>query len=506
MSRTRKQLSAIGRLVVAAGLLALGGAACSSSGSNASPAVATTSTPTTERPPGPAATVSNLSGGKGTILVSTGDTPDLQKSGYVQEEYAVAGTAHAYATKGAYPEDGKIALTPTTSAPYKTRIVVRRPKDPASFSGTVVVEWLNVSGGLDAAPDWTYAADELVRNGDAWVGVSAQRIGVEGGPVAVMTPVSEAGGAGKGIKTQDPARYSSLHHPGDAYSYDIYTQVARALRGPGAIDPLDGEKAAHVLAMGESQSAFALTTYYDGVQPLTNEFDGFLVHSRGDSALPLGEPGKGTDISSSVGGDPVKFRTDGDAPVLAVETETDVLGLLDYVKARQPDTNRIRVWEVAGTADVDTGQLGSVAKLFGCSEPINSGPDEFVVRAALVSLRNWVATGAAPPHAARLESAPDGKTYALDANGNAKGGVRTPPLDVPVDVLSGLPAPGGSVACLLAGTTEPIPPARLAALYSSRADYLAKFAKSTDAAIKAGFVLQADRKAMLATSQPDRIG
>ncbi len=155
----------------------------------------------------------------------------------MQEEYAVAGTADAYSTKGAYPEDGKIALTPTTSAPYKTRIVVRRPKDPADFSGTVVVEWLNVSGGLDASPDWTYAADELVRNGDAWVGVSAQQIGVEGGPVAVMTPVSEAGGAGKGIKAQDPARYSTLHHPGDAYSYDIYTQVARALRSPGERRP-----------------------------------------------------------------------------------------------------------------------------------------------------------------------------------------------------------------------------------------------------------------------------
>ncbi len=114
--------------------------------------------------------------------------------------------------------------------------------------------------------------------------------------------------------------------------------------------------------------------------------------------------------------------------------------------------------------------------------------------------------GTAPRTRPQLEAAADGTTYALDANGNAKGGVRTPPLDVPVDVLSGLPAPGGSVACLLSGTTEPIPPARLAALYSSPADYLAKFTKATDAAIKAGFVLPADRKAMIATAQPDRIG
>ena len=56
--------------------------------------------------------------------------------------------------------------------------LVRMPSDPAKFSGTVVVEWLNVSGGVDADPDWTSLHEEIVRRGDAWVGVSAQRIGV----------------------------------------------------------------------------------------------------------------------------------------------------------------------------------------------------------------------------------------------------------------------------------------------------------------------------------------
>ena len=46
--------------------------------------------------------------------------------------------------------------------------------------------------------------------------------------------------AGKGLKAIDPARYGSLDHPGDAYSYDIYTQVARAVRagaGLGGLQP-----------------------------------------------------------------------------------------------------------------------------------------------------------------------------------------------------------------------------------------------------------------------------
>ena len=63
--------------------------------------------------------------------------------------------------------------------------MVRRPADATAFSGTVVAEWLNVSSGADAGPDWTYLADEIVRRGHAWVGVSAQYVGVEGGSAAV---------------------------------------------------------------------------------------------------------------------------------------------------------------------------------------------------------------------------------------------------------------------------------------------------------------------------------
>jgi hypothetical protein len=482
--------------------------ACSSSGSSGSPGTIRpkdTAATTVSRPAGPAAKVAKLTGGKGTLLLSPAAGPDLTKAGFAQDEFSVSGTATAYAHQGAFPVDGKMELTPTTKASYETRIVVRRPKAAKDFNGTVVVEWNNVSGGLDVAPDWTYTADEIVRSGYAWVGVSAQQIGIEGGNVAVMTPLSAAGGAGKGLKKLDPARYGKLHHPRDAYTYDIYTQVARALRASGDDGALGGLRAKHLLAMGESQSAFALTTYYDGVQPLTHEFDGFLVHSRGASAQPLGEPGKGVDIASSIASTPVRFRDDQATPVIAVETETDVLGILSYDKARQPDNAHLRVWQVAGTAHVDTFQLGPVADQFGCSKPVNSGPDHYVVAAALAALNTWAVDGKAPPHSPVLQVDKDRKAYVLDANGNAKGGIRTPAVDVPVDALSGMPSPGASVACLLAGSTTPIPAARLAQLYPSRADYLAKYAKATDAAIEAGFVLPADRKAMLADAQPDRI-
>ena len=54
---------------------------------------------------------------------------------------------------------------PTATAPYRTRVLVRMPADPADFSGTVVLEWLNVSGGADANPEWAGIHEEVIRAG-----------------------------------------------------------------------------------------------------------------------------------------------------------------------------------------------------------------------------------------------------------------------------------------------------------------------------------------------------
>ena len=78
------------------------------------------------------------------------------------------------------PSDGKWTITPTTTATYKTRIIVRRPANPAHFNGTVIVEWMNVSAG-ESAPDWDFLNPMLMRDGYAYVGVSAQALGVDGG-------------------------------------------------------------------------------------------------------------------------------------------------------------------------------------------------------------------------------------------------------------------------------------------------------------------------------------
>ena len=426
-------------------------------------------------------------------LMSARPAPDYTTWGYVESEYVATGTATCYRSD-AQPGDGRWRLEPGDQAAFATRVVLRRPADPAAFSGTLVAEWLNVSSGQDSAPDWTYVSEEILRRGHAWVGVSAQYVGVEGGLASVTTELGSPG-----LKGNDPVRYAGLHHPGDAYAFDVFTQVAGAVRG--LVPDLDVEC---LLAMGESQSAVALTTYVNGVHALAPTFDGFLIHSRGGVAAPLGERAKGLVMDEVLRGAPVKVRDDLDVPVHVVVTEGDLFDRIAFLPARQPDTSTFRLWEIAGTSHADGFIIGDFEEVLGCEVPVNRGQQAFVVRAALRHLDRWARGGDPPPAAPRLETTDDG--FVHDDNGNVRGGVRTPRVDAPVEVLSGRPWPGASVACRLFGSTIALPVARLQELYSDREAYLAAYTRAADAAISAGFLLAEDREALLAEAQPELIG
>ena len=183
---------------------------------------------------------------------------------------------------------------PSTTAPYATRIVVYRPKKAKDFNGTVVAEWLNVSGGADAGPDWVLTHTELIREGTVWVGVSAQAVGLNA------------------TKAADPARYAAVPpHPGDSFSYDMYSQAGQAIRDDAAT-VLGGLKPKRVLAMGESQSAGRMVTYIDAVHPIAKVYDGFLVHSRGAGAPGLASGATPRGAGAEPDADPRRPRRTGD--------------------------------------------------------------------------------------------------------------------------------------------------------------------------------------------------
>jgi Alpha/beta hydrolase domain len=466
----------------------------------ASTTLATTTTFT--RPAGAVADMSEpLSGGKG-VFIGAGTDAALAEADYVEEEFAASGSASSYRVDGDLTGDGDWSFVTDSRADYRTRVLVRRPADPDSFSGTVLVEWLNVSGGVDANPDYASLEEEILRQGHIWIGVSAQRIGVEGGPVLVSAP-GTGDLAGKGLKALDAERYGSLAHPGDGFAFDIFTQVARAVRS-GAVTDIAPEV---VLAVGESQSAIALVTYYNGVQPLTLAFDGFFVHSRGAAGLPLVEPGAYADLAGSIGGEAQRFRSDLAAPILELQAEGDIVGVLNSLGARQDDSDTFRLWEVAGTAHADARLVGAIAQNLDCGVAINDGPLHVVAKAGLRALDLWVRTGTAPTQADRIEIAP-GPPPAVqrDELGIALGGIRTPAVDVPIEVLSGEPGPTGGVICILLGSTTPMTDAQIADRYESPAVYEAKYDAALDASIAAGVVLEEDRDAMLAYADPSLVG
>src|SRR5262245_15484366 len=429
---------------------------------------------------------------------------DLATVGYSTHEHFVTGTATSFTPAGPRNADGCWAVAPDARADFTTRVVIYGPTDPARANGTVIVEWLNVTGGLDIPAVWMPTHRHLVREGYAWVGVTAQWVGVEGGGVM----------PGMGLRQTAADRYTRLDHPGDRFSYDMFTQAARAIAD--ALPRLYGLRCDRLIGVGASQSAFHLTTYINAIDHDARTLDAFLLQGRAG----LGAPLEGWTLAGAAALEPdarrarligaERIREDARVPVMVVQSETDVFGALAYLPARQPDSDRFRLWEVAGAAHCDTyflcaaaldsGELpvdelaamidGAADSGMPLSVPMNSGPQmHYVLQRAIDDLDRWVRDGTPPATAPRLTD--DGGQLARDELGIGRGGVRTPWVDAPLAVLSGLGQPGDMTE--LFGTTRVIAPDAVAALYpGGSADYLDRFRASASAAVSAGFVLEAD--------------
>ncbi len=426
-----------------------------------------------------------------------GNDFDLSKVGYEKSQFFVSGTASSFVPASPLRSDGKWTVSTGASASYETRIAVYRPIDPKKFNGMVMVEWLNVSGGTDDAPEWTMSHDELIREGFAWVGVSAQQVGVDS------------------AKTTDPAQYSSLSHPGDSFSYDIFSQAGRAVRDDAAVI-LGGLRPHALIAAGESQSAGRLMTYTDAVQPIAHVYQGFLVHSQFGTGAPLSQDPQ-TGYSSPT---PTTIRSDLGVPVLEFETETDVANsnLTDRLHYGNPKW--FRLWEVAGSSHYDyyglaigpddtgngQGAQKNLAAMqnptrtpaggFSCNVPINTGGTHWALDAAVSWLQRWVADGTSPPRAPLLATTHVSPVaFALDAGGNAVGGVRTPQVDAPIAALGSQGNSGGF--CFLFGSTVPYSDAHLASLYKNHGQFVSAWARAIRSERAHGFLRPADAVELL---------
>jgi hypothetical protein len=466
----------------------------------------------------------------------------LSEVGYEESEFFLSGTATSYASATPLAKDGKWHVMAATSAPYTTRVVVYRPIDAKKFDGTVDVEWLNVTGGIDSGAAWLMGHAEMIRRGMAYVGVDVQAAGIGEEAGSIGTSI----GAGGGLKQADPARYGALNIPGDSYSYSIFEQAGEAVHASGG-KLLGGLKPQRVLAIGESQSAFRMVTYLDAIQPMSvGIYNGYLVYSRG---------GDGGNLSQSPQAniptpDPTLIRTDIHVPVLLFETEADLLGL-GYLAARQQSTRYIREWETAGTAHDDTYGLvyarsdnlnGSadvqafesmlqpprdpIPGIIDCDAPVNAGSHTYELRAALSSLETWARTGHAPPQSPRLEVNSSKTGFVTDAQGNALGGIRTAQVQAPVAKLSGIGQPGAitanapgqatsspqtvttpaGVLCSFFGTTVPFSAQELSKLYPNHEDFVKKWDAATAAEVREGYLLAPDARTLDKVAAVSHVG
>ncbi len=387
---------------------------------------------------------------------------DLAGHGYVEEEFFLSGEATRYAANGTAD-----ASVTSTGHDYTTRMVVRRPVDPADFNGTVIAEWYNVSNQWDQEVDWFQTHEHLVRSGYAWVGVSAQRAGVH---------------SATGLRAWSPDRYGSLDLTDggtvtdDTLSWDVFSQAVQAVRDPVDTAPLASLAVDQVIATGHSQSAGRLWTYVNSVDPLVGVVDAVVLHGGGGT-----------------------MRTDLTTPVFKINSETDLAINLLGAAQRQPDSDVLRTWEVSGAShgdwklitdygrlrlrDIGTAPGGYPGTPQTCNAPSGSRVPQHMVQSTLYDhVVAWVADGTPPPSAPSIELA--GGTVARDDLGLGLGGIRLAQQDVPLRLNSGLNT--GPGFCFLDGSSVPVDDATLASWYPDEDAYVDMVVGATADAIAAG--------------------
>lgn len=417
---------------------------------------------------------------------------DLAAVGYVEEEWFFEGEAATYRHRSGATRtwDGRWEAEVAGALPFRSRMLVRRPIDPARWNGSACLLWNNVSHGFDLLVG---ESAELYDGGFALVAVSAQAHGIHGYP----------GGATPGLVVWDPERYGTLSIPRDEASYDIFTQAARIARS-GAL----GFAARRVIGVGASQSAVYLATYLNAIQPLSRALDGCIldIYFGNGSALqpPPSTVRDPSQIAAAVTQMPPGshlLRDDLDIPVFVLNSESESTL---HLPVRQPDTDRYRYWEVAGVAhssrERGTERIpSSWPRDLGTNESrIGSHSDANVLRldevrsSVLRHVQRWLVEGIAPPIQPRIEfdEAPNGKPLIRrDAHGLALGGVRLPDVEVPLARHSGLAVDG---TLSLSGSTIPFDAALLRKLYADEATFRARRAVVRRRAVEAGVLRPED--------------
>ena len=431
---------------------------------------------------------------------------DLSKVNYVEEEFIINGTANVYD----WASDGTVNVK-TPNAPYGTRILVRRPKDAARFSGSVMVELLFPARRFDWSMMWGFTHDHLIDHGDAWVGISLPAVA-------------------DGLKKFNPTRYAAVsfanpnpntpcgNNPApateDGLRWDMISQIGALLKSNAPGRPLAGLQ---VQALYLTTQGSDVATYANAIHAnLANGkpvYDGYLLKA-GFNMTRLNQC-----APAPAANDPRQAIKNVGVPLIEVAAQGEVIG--GTFASRRADSDdpgdRFRVYEVASAGHIDKSayfgfplqqdQVAAVGSAQGTVEwPFNAKCDPeiplmepslmgLIFNSALNNLDEWVKKGTPAPKAPFIELMNPGTpqvSFAVDKLGHGLGGARTPYIDVPdATYFTSSPGPG---TCREMGHKAPSDAAKMMELYGGRKGYVTTFTETVNRLVKERWLTEGDAK------------
>ena len=276
------------------------------------------------------------------------------------------------------------------AAAYKTRIVIRRPKDDAKFNGLILAESMHPSGN-----PWVFHFTQTY----------AMTSGVIGLEILTSTPA--------GLAQANEARYKDLVVPNGAAN-DILAQVGALVKSDHRDNPLSGLAVRKMILAGSSASAAVAHELSDerahgerlaDMKPI---YDGFMPTSANGQIPAL------------------------DVPTILVPTMRETYA---GNGTTQPDNEKLRVYEFAGMAHIDSRVAGGYYP-DPCKYPISRYPMGAEMAVALDKLFAWVDKGMrrrmptgfmsiSIRTTSRRSTARRASLLALDEYGNVKAGSAT---------------------------------------------------------------------------------
>ena len=437
---------------------------------------------------------------------------DFAARSYVEEEYFFSGTANVY------EEQNGGAAVKYTDAPYINRFLVRRPADSRKASGRVAVEILNATSGLDIDRAWVLCKEQLMREGDAYIGVTSKPSSLR--PLRKFDPVrygelywSNPNPARLPLEMIEGSQFGGAYEQESEMGlfWDMLTDLAQAIRRGESF--LGGVEVKKVYLIGWSQSCGYMIRYVNSFASKAAQppFDGyFAAGGVRRKTPPLNQYEHG-----SMPGETGNVVERISVPYVMMQTESENAGM-GNLRAMIPDSDgperMTRTYEVSGaTHDSEYTMLGyygdasdefkaGILLDYPGEEPYpNNYPYELAFSAAYAHLCRWAEDGIAPPRVPHIRLDFAGRNL-RDQFGNAVGGWRLPPVERPVctyhpyctPIIPSEPSRLPLFGCRFPFTAE-----RLKKMYGSLEKYQDAVSKSADECIEKGFLLAQDRAACI---------